>query len=74
MTAYIAQFDALNAAACLACPVEPDCIYCLDEPPLELRRMCPIWVKQNARNKPYFTAWNEAKKAKRTAAKGGGAK
>ena len=49
-------------ATCLACTL-PDCIYCIDEPAIELRRQCPIWVRERARQKPVQAAYMQRKRA-----------
>lgn len=61
---YIFTIDARNRLACLACPL-PDCIYCLPDPAPELRRFCPVWLRENARQQPHIAAYKAREKAKR---------
>jgi hypothetical protein len=61
--------DPHNAATCLSC-ILPDCIYCLDEPAIELRRLCPIWLSDNHREQARLTALRARNRKRKEAARG----
>lgn len=52
--------DRINAATCLSCTL-PDCIYCLDEPAIELRQLCPIWLREHNREQVRLAAQRQRK-------------
>ena len=50
-------------ATCLACTL-PDCVYCLTDPPIEWRRLCPIWLRDNTEQRLVQAAYMRRKRAR----------